>query len=450
MTDRTPFAVLMDLWADGARQGIEQASAFWKAAGIDSATAQLDKMRTAAGLPAAGDQLSALWRSAVGEYEADLDGLPPSAFEVDLRPLAEAWGAVTAGTADERQQGMVQRFSRAMAVKAKLGAEYYADPDEVRVRPTPRELVSQEGTVELFRYEAGPDAAPRRADPVLIVYSVINRSYILDLQEGCSVVRHLLDRGLDVWMIEWSQPHEGAASATLADYLGAIGDCVDRIRERTDSSGVSLFGHCIGGTLAAMYAALRPAGVSRLLSLTAPFRSPEAGLVATIVDPAMFPVGAVTGAFGKMPAKLIRYTFVALKPYYELMKWKMFVGGLDQPDAMDRFAAIDKWANDNVDVPAEVFRVYIDEVFHSGRLARGETVIDGARVDLSAIACPVLNVAGGQDWIVPPDSARPLDEQAADARYEELPGSHLTLILDPRMHERWSLLSDFLLGEDAA
>jgi len=337
-----------------------------------------------------------------------------------------------------------------MAVKARLGAEYYVDPAEVAVRPTPRDRVSREGTVELYRYDAGPDAPPRSGDPVLIVYSVINRSYILDLQEDCSVVRHLLDRGLDVWMIEWSQPHEGAADATLPDYIDAIGECVARIQGHTSSAGVSLFGHCIGGTLAAMYTALKPAGVSRLLTLTAPFRSPERGLVATIVDPSMFPVGAVTGAFGKMPAKLIRYTFVALKPYYELMKWKMFVGNLDQPSAMDRFAAIDKWANDNVDIPAEVFRVYIDEVFHSGRLARGETELRGERVDFAAIPCPVLNLAGADDWIVPPDSARPLDEQAPNATYEELSGSHLTLVLDPRMQERWVVLSDFLLGGEAA
>ncbi len=426
MTDPSPLSRLLDLQAEWTKQL------------VGSATAMLE---------AAAPKLEAMWGGVMAEYRRDLDGLPPSSFEVDLKPLADAWTKTAAGTADERERAMVRRFTEAMAVKARLGAEYYADPDTVAVRPTPRDLVHTEGTVELFRYRA---TAPQSGDPVLIVYSVINRSYILDLSEGCSVVRHLLDEGRDVWMIEWSQPHEGADDATFDDYVLAVGACADAIREATGAARVALFGHCIGGTLAALAASLEPARYSRLLTLTAPFRAPAEGVVAAITDPRVFDPDAVVGAFGKMPAKLIRHTFMGLKPYYELMKWKLFVGSLDQPDALDRFAAIDKWANDNVDIPAGVFTPFLEEVFTTGRLAAGETVIDGHPARLDAIACPVLNVVGAADWIVPPDCARPLDEQAPEARYEELPGSHLTLVLDPRMRDRWSLLSDFLGTEPAA
>jgi len=429
MTDPSPLSQLLDLQAKFARTMVAQATSFWEAA---------------------APSVESLWRGVTTEYERDLEGLPPSSFEVDLAPLAAAWAKSLAGTADERESGMVQRFTDAMAIKARFGPEYYADPDRVVVRPTPRTLEANHGTVELHRYDPGADAPPRTGDPVLVVYSVINRSYILDLQEGCSVVRHLLDRGLDVWMMEWSQPHEGAADATLDDYVLAIGACADTVRERTGAATVSLFGHCIGGTLAALAAALEPDKYGRLLALTAPFRAPEAGVVAAITDPRVFDPVAVTDRSGTMPGKLIRQTFMGLKPYYELMKWKLFVGSLDSPSALDRFGAVDKWANDNVDVPASAFRSFIDEVFHSGRLAAGETVVGGRPARLDAITCPVLNVAGAVDWIVPPDSARPLDEAAPRGRYEELPGSHLTLILDPRQHDRWTLLSDFLVGEPAA
>ena len=427
MTDPSPLSQLLDLQASFAKSMVAQVSAFWEQA---------------------APSVESMWHGVVGEYERDLEGLPPSSFEVDLKPLAEAWARTLAGTADERERGMVRRFTDAMAVKARLGPEYYADPDTVAVRPTPRTLEAMRGTVELHRYDAGPDAPARAGAPVLIVYSVINRSYILDLQDGCSVVRHLLDRGLDVWMMEWRQPHEGSAEATLADYVDAVGACADDVRERTGAPTVSLFGHCIGGTLAALAASVAPERYSRLLALTAPFQAPAGGVVAAVTDPRVFDPEAVVGSFGKMPAKLIRHTFVGLKPYYELMKWKLFIGSLENPEALDRFAAIDRWANDNVDVPAAVFRGFIDEVFHSGRLAAGETRIGGVAARLDAISCPVLNVAGADDWIVPPDSARPLDELAPHGRYEELPGSHLTLILDPRMHERWTVLSDFLV-EDA-
>ena len=430
MSDRNPASSLFDLWAEGARVFTRQAQA----------------MMSLAGLPPTPARLQELWEGAWAEYRGDLKGLPPSAFEVDLEPLSKAWTAVAAGTADAEQQGMVRRFTDAMAVKTRLGAEYYADPEATPVRPTPRSLELQDGGFQLFRYDTGDEDRTCRGEPVLIVYSVINRSYILDLMHGCSFVGHLLDQGLDVWMIEWGEPDDHAPEVDLADYLAALARCVEAIRSGTGADKVSLFGHCIGGTLAAMYAALEPTGVGRLLALTAPFRAPESGTLATITEKGLLPTDAVMQAAGRMPAKAIRYTFMGLKPYYELLKWKLFVQGLASAEATARFAAIDRWANDNVDIPAGVFRAYLDEVFGSGRLARGETVIDSRPVRLDAIECPVLNVVGATDWIVPPDSARPLDEQAERARYLELPGSHLSLILDPRLRERWQELSDFLLG----
>ena len=429
MSDRDPASSLFDLWAEGAKVLTRQAQA----------------MMSLAGLPPTPARLQELWEGAWKEHRGDLEGLPPSAFEVDLEPLSRAWAAVATGAADADQRGMVRRFTDVMVVKARLGAEHYADPERTPVRPTPRRLALQDGGFQLYRYEEGEEAPPRRGEPLLIVYSVINRSYILDLVEGCSFVHHLLETGLDVWMIEWGEPDDHDPQVGLEDYLAALDRCVATIRGETGAERVSLFGHCIGGTLAAMYAALEPARVARLLALTAPFAAPEQGVLAAITEEGLLPTDSVMQATGRMPAKVIRYTFMALKPYYELLKWKLFVQSLANPQAMERFAAVDRWANDNVDIPAGVFRAYLDEVFASGRLARGETRLDGRPVRLDAVTCPVLNVVGAADWIVPPDSARPLDEQAPHARCLELPGSHLSLILDPRLRPRWSELSDFLL-----
>ncbi len=394
------------------------------------------------------ERLQSLWSSAWGEFQGDLGGLPDEAFRVDFGPLAAAWGAVARGTADDAARRLVSRFVEALAVKARLGPEYYADPEQVAVAPTPRTLRFQRDRIELFQYDSDPST--RIGAPVLIVYSVINRSYILDLCEGASFIQHLLEQGLDVWLVEWNGAISGDFDTTLDDYIDrGLRGCVEHICEASGAPRVSLFGHCIGGTLAAMYAALHPDTVERFLLLTAPFREAEGGVVALATDKSVFDVDAIVDKHGHMPAKLIRYTFVALKPYYELMKWKMFVEGLGDDAAMDRFAVVDRWANDNVDIPAEVFRKYIDEVFHSGRLLRGETEIAGRTVDLGAIECPTLNLAGSSDWIVPPDGARPFtDAVGGDASFVEMPGSHLSVVLDPRMRPWWDRMSGFLLGQD--
>ena len=497
-----PTQKLLDLWTGAARSSVEAVQAFWGAAlpspGADPASAA-DQLGAAwsrwlqgwidgapdvvaqawaakafnqpdlqpatwaegmgrrlssfvqSGAPQApgSERLGGLWSTAWSEYLAELDMLPTGAFEVDFGPLATAWGAIHQGTADERQRAMVGRFLEALSVKARLGPEYYADPERVAVAPTPRGLHWSQDRIELYRYDA-PDDAPPDRPPVLIVYSVINRSYILDLCEGNSFVQHLLDAGLDVWMIEWNGAVQGDRHTTLDDCIErGIGGCVEQIVAATGRPRVALFGHCIGGTLGAMYAALHPERVERFLLLTAPFAAGESGVVALATDPAVFDVDAIVDQHGHMPAKLIRYTFVALKPWYELMKWKMFVEGLADEAVMDRFAVVDRWANDNVDIPGEVFRKYVDEVFHSGRLLRGETEIDGRRVDLSAIDCPTWNLAGADDWIVPPQTARPFTDQVSGpARFEELPGSHLSLVLDPRLRDTWPRMAAFLAGED--
>jgi polyhydroxyalkanoate synthase subunit PhaC len=394
------------------------------------------------------DRLNSLWNTAWSEYLADLDVLPEGAFTVDFGPISAAWHAIQQGSADPEQRAMVGRLLEALSVKARLGPEYYADPSQVAVAPTPRTLHWSHERIELYRYDGGT-AGDR--PPVLIVYSVINKSYILDLCEGSSFVQNLLDQGLDVWMIEWNGAIQGDRETTLDDYIErGIGGCVERIVQATGRESVSLFGHCIGGTLSAMYAALHPERVARFLLLTAPFQTPKRGVVALATDPSVFDVDAIVDQHGHMPAKLIRYTFLALKPWFELMKWKMFIEGLGDAAVMDRFAVIDKWANDNVDIPGEVFRKYVDEVFHSGRLLNGETEIDGRRVDLGAIDCPTWNLAGTSDWIVPPDCARPFSDRASgEAVFEELPGSHLTVILDPRQRPMWDRMAEFLRGEES-
>jgi len=457
MTETDPTAKLMQAWTQ-AGVAMAEAGTAWTQAFFAGAPPELTDPSTwaeslakqmqsafAAQAPPDPARLQALWSSALREIRDDLSGLPPDAFAIDFAPLAAAWTAVQSGTAEPRQQRTVQRYLDALAVKARLGPTYYADPTTVPVAPTPRTLRFQQDRIELFQYDSEP--ATRRGAPVLIVYSVINRSYILDLCDGGSFVQHLLAQGLDVWMVEWNGAVSGDHDTTLDSYVDpGLSGCVAHIQQATGVPRVSLFGHCIGGTLAAMYAALYPDTVERFVLLTAPFTEAEGGIVAAVTDRAVFDVDAVVAKHGHMPAKLIRYTFVALKPYHELGKWKLFIEGLDDDEAMDRFALVDRWANDNIDIPAEVFRKYIDEVFHSGRLLRGETQIGGRTVDLSAIDCPTLNLVGRSDWIVPPDAAKPFTEVVGgEAQYEEMRGSHLSVILDARMRPQWDRMAGFLL-----
>ncbi|MFH2009600.1 MAG: alpha/beta fold hydrolase [bacterium] len=395
------------------------------------------------------ERLGGLLKSMTAEYLADLEGLKGSAFQLDTEALADAWAKVAAGAEDADAKRLVERFLEAVSVKARYGSEYYADPERTPVGQTPRRCVHRYGKIELYHYERAADAPQPRGEPVLLVYSVINKPYILDLLPGFSFVEHLIAEGLDVYLVEWGETEPGDRDTTLDSYIDpGLSGCVAAIRERTGAEKVSLFGHCIGGNLALMYAALRPAEVGRVVTLTTPITAADGGVVAVWTDRDLFPIDAILDATGHMPAKLIRYTFMVLKPYYEVMKWKLFLEKLGDDEVMKLFYPVDRWANENVDIPGAVFKKFVEEVFHGDRFRNSETLINGAPVKLKNVTCPVMNLTATRDWIVPPASAEILGTLVGsqDYRHVSIEGAHVTIMIDPRTRPLWTEMSDFLAG----
>jgi polyhydroxyalkanoate synthase len=390
-----------------------------------------------------------LVRGVVEEYFNDLRALPPWSMVADFAPLAAAFREVYEHGWQGDAARMIDRFLDMMAVKARYGPEYYADPDGGEIGKTPRHVVAEIGRARLYRYEAPAGTARAEAPPVLLVYSVINRPYILDLAPGQSFIAHLLEAGLDVFLIDWGMTEPGDRTTTLDSYLDpAIRTCVRVIRELTAAPRVSLFGHCIGGILAAAYAALFPGEVASLMALTTPITAPEGGVVALFTNPLLFPVDAIVETYGHVPGKLIRYTFMAMKPYYEVSKFKTFLGGIENEASDGFFRVVDRWANENVDIPGETFRSFIKEVYHEDRFRNGKTRLLGRTVDLRAITCPVMNVVARKDWIVPPPSATVLNDLVGseDRRLVWVEGNHVAIVIDPTVKSVWSEMSGFFLG----
>jgi polyhydroxyalkanoate synthase len=126
----------------------------------------------------------------------------------------------------------------------------------------------------------------------------------------------------------------------------------------------------------------------------------------------------------------------------------MFLDQLHNDDVMRIFYTVDRWANDNVDVPGPLFRKYVNEVLLDDRFITGKTQINGAPADLKAITCPLLNLAAANDWIVPPHSAQPINTAvgSADSRFTLIQGGHVSIMFEPHTRAHWTEISDFLLG----
>lgn len=305
--------------------------------------------------------------------------------------------------------------------------------------PTPYGVLLRDGSARLLRFRR-PLGAPAEAGVVLLVPSLINRWYVLDLRPGASLVEALVADGLDVWCMDW-----GAASAEDR-YLGwdavvaRLARMVRAVRRRVGGGPIGLLGYCIGGTLATIHTALHPAGVSSLVNLAGPIDFAEAGVLAHFTDRRWFaPEGLV--AAGNLPASLMQGGFVAMRPSRQPGKYVLQADiALSQGAAaerrarMDAFRSLDEWASDNIDFPAAAYVTWIRSFYQDNQLVQGQHQVCGRRVDLGTIACPLLTIVTTADTICPPKAAIALGALVRSEVVEvlEVPGGHVGAVVGRR------------------
>jgi polyhydroxyalkanoate synthase len=217
---------------------------------------------------------------------------------------------------------------------------------ETRVGGTPHDVVFQMGTVRLLRYRRETPAL--YSEPVLFCYALINRHYILDLQPDKSVVQRYLDRGFDVYMIDWGVPSDADHHLTLDDYVGAFLEAVvDFIVGEHKRSDLHLLGYCMGGTMSAMFTAIHPERIKSLTVMAAPidFGGRES-LLNVWTDRKYFDVDSLIDSYGNCPAFFLQSCFQLLKPVQNLLeKHLTLFDQLDDPRFVSNFFAMEYWVN---------------------------------------------------------------------------------------------------------
>ncbi len=262
---------------------------------------------------------------------------------------------------------------------------------DTRTGATPHDVIFQRGTLRLLRYRRETPAV--YAEPVLFCYALINRHYILDLQPDKSVVARYLDRGFDVYMIDWGIPSDADRHLTLSDYVADfLDEVVDIVLAERGQGRLHLFGYCMGGTMAAVYAALHPARIESLTLTAAPidFGGRES-LLNLWTDAKYFDVDAFIDAHGNCPAVFLQTCFLLMKPVQNLVeKHAAFFDQLDDARFVSSYFAMESWVNDNIPVAGETFREFVKKLYQNNELVRGRLYLGKRRIDLGRIASPLL------------------------------------------------------------
>lgn len=277
------------------------------------------------------------------------------------------------------------------------------------VGQTPADEIWRENKWRLLRYRPTVAREQRWRTPILLVPSLINRYYVLDLAPGRSFVEFLVAAGHDVYIIDWGTPGDEDRFLTFDDVCHRyLGRAVRKVAARGPDGVCHVLGYCLGGTLATIYTAAEPTEVASLVALAAPIDFAQGGLLATWTRTPGFDVGALVDGFGNVPWPLMQASFHLLKPTANLAK---LVGLLDRAwddEFLDGFLATERWGNDNVSFPGACYRRYIEALYRDNALVRDAMYLGGKPARLGDIDCPTLAVTFAHDHIVPEAAATAL------------------------------------------
>lgn len=308
--------------------------------------------------------------------------------------------------ADNTVNVMIKEISR-LQQKLLKGYETMFRIKDVESGVTPGELVYREDRVSLFHYKpAGGEVCPV---PLLVVYALVNRQYMMDIDDNLSLFRKLLERGIELYVVDWGYPGKIDRYVTMEDHIqGYLNNIVDFVRDRSGSDKINMLGICQGGTFSIIYSALYPEKIKNLVVMVAPvdFHAGEGLLItwAPFLNPEL-----MVDVIGNIPGELMNLGFLWLKPFQLIIdKYVGLVDRLDDPGAVQSFLRMEKWIFDSPDQAGETFRKFVKELYQENRLAKGEFTLGGEKVDLKKITMPVLNMFGELDHLVPPECSKPL------------------------------------------
>jgi polyhydroxyalkanoate synthase len=314
---------------------------------------------------------------------------------------------------------------------------------------TPADVVHAEHKWRLLRYRR---ATATTGAPVLLVPSLINRHYVLDLMPGKSLVEHLLGVGHDVYLVDWGRPGPEDRWLEFADWCDRyIERAVRRACACSGARAVHLVGYCLGGTLAAIYTALHPDRVQSLTGIAAPIDFHDDGLLSVWMRARCFDPAALADAFGNVPWPIMQAAFHLLRPTQALRKLVRLFDRAHDDEFVDGFLAVERWGADNVSFPGGCFREYIGRLYRDNALVHDALVVDGRPVRLAAIRCPTLAVTFADDHIVPWRGAATLLERISspDKQHLHLPGGHVGAVVSRKASRSlWPALSGFWTEHD--
>ncbi|MBF0259117.1 MAG: class III poly(R)-hydroxyalkanoic acid synthase subunit PhaC [Desulfamplus sp.] len=308
---------------------------------------------------------------------------------------------------------------RSVRSKIRRASEILLSDLKTDIANTPYEVVYQEDRVKLKHYRS--DSKIKQKTPLLIVYALINRETMLDLEPGRSVVERFLENGIDLYMVDWGYPSRKDRFLDFDDHInGYIDNIVEFIRKRNSVEKINIMGICMGGTFSVIYSALHPQKVRNLVTTVTPTNfDTDKGLLNLWMK--QIDVDLIVDHHGNLSAEFMNLGFLMLNPARLMIdKYVGFMENMDNKSFVENFIRMEKWIFDSPDLPGEVFRQFIKDCYQENKLIQNRLEIGGKRVDLKNLTMPLLNIYGKFDHLVPPEACNQLCQNVGSTDTEDI------------------------------
>jgi len=329
-----------------------------------------------------------------------------------------------------------------------FGSRVSSDPAPV----TPYDVIYEAGKVSLRHYQ--PEVR-LHATPVIIVYALIKRPFILDLQPDKSVVRSLLQQGFEVYLIDWLPPSEGDAWRGFDSYVNEeLANAVRAVQIQEGVEKVNVLGYCFGALLSVLYTALHPENVANLVTLTTPFdmSNREISIYNLMDGMSESAIDLITRIYGNCPAWMVNMSFTAMSPVHHAFdKYVGLYRNAERDGYAEMFELFEHWMQSDVPLAGRIFKEMTIDIFKRNLLAKGEFKVGDRLVDLKMIECPLLNVVAEHDDVVHPASSLGMVEQAGSTDKHNLsfPTGHLGAVVSAgAIKKLWPQIGQWMAERD--
>jgi len=318
----------------------------------------------------------------------------------------------------------IKRYTRAMG--------YAENMPEVPVGQSPKEVVWTRNKAKLYHYL--PSTGKKYDVPLLIIYALINKPYVMDLRPGSSLIEYLVGQGYEIYLLDWGTPGPEDRHLKLDDYiLDYIPRAVKHTLQHSGAKEISLLGYCIGAALTVSFAALHTEmPIKNIVLMAAPLDFSEKGLLRGWLDPEYYNVDQLVNAYGLIPAEMVDFGSKMLKPMNNfVLTYTNFWDKLWDDRAVESWLSMNKWVNDGVPFAGEAFRQWVKECYLGNKLTTNQLVLRGRTVDLSQIKASLLNIIADKDHIALPSQSKPIMNLVSSEDKEQiiLPGGHVGLVV---------------------